>query len=143
MATPTVLFPDGGLVDSVGVALGQTIRTGKTITNSNDPVTLVLLTGESVTIGKVAELMRLITAMRASQVGYILPTEDIVILLADASRLIVCEANFQNQKLTQSCCPTYNQGQLVWLQRGTAAILTTAAERGPLPQAVLGVHQQL
>ena len=125
MATPTVLFPDGGLVDSVGVALGQTIPTGKTITNPNDPVTLVLSTGESVTIGKVAELMRLITAMRNMQVWYIMPTEDIIIMLVDSKALIIAEANFQNQKLMQSCCPTYLQGQIAWLQRGTAAILTT------------------
>ena len=126
MATPTVLFPDGGLVDATGtVPLGQTIPTGKTITNPTDTVTLVLSTGESVTIGKVAELMRLITAMRNMQVWYIMPTEDIIIMLVDSKALIIAEANFQNQKLMQSCCLTYNQGQLAWLQRGTAAILTT------------------
>jgi hypothetical protein len=54
-----------------------------------------------------------------------MPTEDVIILLADACKLIICEANFQNQKLLNTACPAYIQGQLCWMMRGSAALMST------------------
>ena len=120
MASPAVLFPANSLVDAAGTLLSPTVPAGKTIANPTHMVTLVLSTGEQVQVGTVDMCMRLITAMRRQQIWHIQPTEDLIIMLADTEKLIVCEATFQNQKLLNSCTPAYVQGQLVFLQRGTA-----------------------
>ena len=125
MASVTPLFPDGGLVDSGGTALAATVPSTKTITNPTHMVTLVLSTGEQVQIGTVQELHRLITAMRNQQIWYCMPTEDVIIMLADTCKLIICEANYQNQRLLNSATPVYIQGQLAWAMRGSAALLGT------------------
>ena len=125
MATVTPLFPDDGLTDSAGLPLAATVPSGKTVTNPTHMVTLVLSTGEQVQIGTVTELHRLITAMRNQQIWYCMPTEDVIIMLADACKLVVCEANFQNQKLLNTAAPAYVQGQLCWMLRGSAALLST------------------
>jgi hypothetical protein len=52
------------------------------------------------------------------------PSEDVFIARA-GPKLIIGETSFQNQKLLASFCPCYEQGQLGWMQRGTAAILST------------------
>jgi hypothetical protein len=127
MATVTPLFPDGGLTDSQTppVPLDPTVPHGKTLTNPNHMVTLVLSTNEQVQVGTVEELHRLITAMRMQQIWYCMPTEDVIIMLADACKLIICEAKFQNQKLLNTAAPAYVQGQLCWMLRGSAALLST------------------
>ena len=125
MASVTPLFPDGGLVDSLGAALAATVPSTKTITNPTHVVTLVLSTGEQVQVGSVQELHRLITAMRNQQIWYCMPTEDVIIMLADTCKLIICEANYQNQRLLNSATPVYIQGQLAWAMRGSAALLST------------------
>jgi hypothetical protein len=124
MASPTALFPAGSLVDSSGNVLQMTVPGGKTVANPTHMVTLILSTGESVQVGTVDMMMRLITAMRRSQVWHLQPTEDLKIMLADTEKLIICEATFQNQKLLNSCTPAYIQGQLAFLQRGTASVLS-------------------
>jgi hypothetical protein len=124
MASPAVLFPAGSLVDGFGSTLAQTVPGGKTVANPTHMVTLVLSTGESVQVGTVDMMMRLITAMRTQQIWHIQPTEDLIIMLADTEKLIICEATFQNQKLLNSCTPAYIQGQLAFLQRGTASVLS-------------------
>ena len=124
MASPTALFPAGSLIDSSGSTLPQTLPGGKTVANPTHMVTLILSTGESVQVGTVDMMMRLITAMRRAQVWHLQPTEDVIIMLADTEKLIICEATFQNQKLLNSCTPAYIQGQLAFLQRGTASVLS-------------------
>jgi hypothetical protein len=124
MASPAVLLPACSLVDAVGSALSMTVPFGKTIANPTHMVTLVLSTGESVQVGTVEMMMRLITAMRLQQIWHIQPTEDLIIMLADTEKFIICEATFQNQKLLNSCTPAYIQGQLAFLQRGTASVLS-------------------
>jgi hypothetical protein len=124
MASPTALFPAGSLVDSVGNGLMTTVPGGKTVANPTHMVTLILSTGESVQVGTVEMMMRLITAMRIQQIWHIQPTEDLIIMLADTEKLIICEATFPNQKLLNSCTPAYIQGQLAFLQRGTASVLS-------------------
>ena len=124
MASPTALFPAGSLVDGSGTALAMTVPAGKTVANPTHMVTLILSTGESVQVGTVDMMMRLITAMRRAQVWHLQPTEDLIIMLADTEKLIICEATFQNQKLLNSCTPAYIQGQLAFLQRGTASVLS-------------------
>jgi hypothetical protein len=104
--------------------LAQTVPGGKLVANPTHMVTLVLSTGESVQVGTVDMMMRLITAMRLQQIWHIQPTEDLIIMLADTEKLIICEATFQNQKLLNSCTPAYIQGQLAFLQRGTASVLS-------------------
>ena len=64
MATPAALFPDS----SLDPAYAQLIPTGKTITNPTHVVSLVLSTGENVSMGTVATLMRLFTYMAQNQV---------------------------------------------------------------------------
>ncbi len=124
MASPAVLFPAGSLVDGIGITLAQTVPGGKTVANPTHMVTLVLSTGESVQVGTVDMMMRLITAMRMQQIWHMQPTEDLIIMLADTEKLIICEATFQNQKLLNSCTPAYIQGHLAFLQRGTASVLS-------------------
>ena len=124
MASPTALFPAGSLLDSSGSTLPQTLPGSKTVANPTHMVTLILSTGESVQVGTVDMMMRLITAMRRAQVWHLQPTEDLIIMLADTEKLIICEATFQNQKLLNSCTPAYIQGQLAFLQRGTASVLS-------------------
>ena len=124
MASPAVLFPAGSLVDTGGNVLQMTVPAGKSVPNPTHMVTLVLSTGESVQVGTVEMCLRLITAMRNQQIWHIQPTEDIIIMLADTEKLIICEATFQNQKLLNSCTPAYIQGQLAFLQRGTASVLS-------------------
>ena len=124
MASPAVLFPAGSLVDGFGSTLAQTVPGGKTVANPTHMVTLVLSTGESVQVGTVDMMMRLITAMRMQQIWHMQPTEDLIIMLADTEKLIICEATFQNQKLLNSCTPAYIQGQLAFLQRGTASVMS-------------------
>ena len=124
MASPTALFPAGSLIDSGGNVLSTTVPFGKTIANPTHMVTLILSTGESVQVGTVEMMMRLITAMRRQQIWHIQPTEDLIIMLADTEKLIICEATFQNQLLLNSCTPAYIQGQLAFLQRGTASVMS-------------------
>ncbi len=124
MASPTALFPAGSLIDSSGSTLPQTLPGGKTVANPTHMVTLVLSTGESVQVGTVEMMMRLYTAMRLQPIWHIQPMEDLIIMLADTEKLIICEATFQNQKLLNSCTPAYIQGQLAFLQRGTASVLS-------------------
>ena len=124
MASPAVLFPAGSLVDSSGSALSMTVPAGKVVSNPTHMVTLVLSTGESVQVGTVEQCLRFIKAMRRSQIWHLQPTEDLIIMLADTEKLIICEATFQNQKLLNSCTPAYIQGQLAFLQRGTASVLS-------------------
>ena len=124
MASPAVLFPAGSLIDTGGNVLQMTVPAGKSVPNPTHMVTLVLSTGESVQVGTVEMCLRLITAMRLQQIWHIQPTEDLIIMLADTEKLIICEATFQNQKLLNSCTPAYIQGQLAFLQRGTASVLT-------------------
>jgi len=125
MASVTTLFPDNGLTDAAGAVLPHTLPQGKTLTNPTHVVTLVLSTAEQVQVGTVSELHRLITAMRRQQIYYCMPTEDVIIMLAGACKLIICEANFQNQKLLNTASPAYIQGQLCWMMRGSAALLST------------------
>jgi hypothetical protein len=125
MATLSALFPDGGLTDSSGTALAPTVPSGKTLTNPTHMVTLVLSTGEQVQIGSVEELHRLITAMRNQQIWYCMPTEDVIIMLADACKLVIGESTYQLQRLLNTAAPAYVQGQLCWMMRGSAALLST------------------
>ena len=62
--------------------------------------------------------------MAQNQVWHMFPTEDVIVIRA-GPKLVICEANFANQKLLAGFCPCYEQGQLGWMQRGTAAILGT------------------
>ena len=97
MATPAALFPDG----SLDPAYAQLVPTGKTITNPTHVVSLVLSTGETVTIGTVATLMRLFTYMARNQIWHMFPTEDMWIARA-GPKLIIGEASFIGQKLASN-----------------------------------------
>ena len=119
MSTPQALFPDTSLD-----LYPQLTPSGKTITNSSHVVSLVLSTGETVVIGSVGTLMRLFSYMAQNQIWHMFPTEDLWIARA-GPKLIIGESSFQNQKLLASFCPCYEQGQLGWMQRGTAAIVGT------------------
>jgi hypothetical protein len=120
MSVSQAIFPDGSLD-----AYAQLIPSGKTVTNPTHVAQLTLSTGEQVTIGSVATLMRLFTYMSQNQIWHLMPTEDIIIMNAGNAKLVICEANFQNQRILAGFCPCYQQGQLGWMQRGTAAILST------------------
>jgi hypothetical protein len=120
MSVPQALFPDGSLD-----AYAQLIPSGKTVANPSHVVQLTLSTGETVVIGTVATLMRLFTYMAQNQIWHLMPTEDIIIAAAGCCKLCIMEANFQNQRILAGFCPVYQQGQLGWMQRGTAAILST------------------
>jgi len=120
MAASQALFPDGSLD-----AYAQLIPSGKKVTNPTHVVQLTLSTGETVVIGTVATLMRLFTYMSQNQIWHLMPTEDIIIMNAGNVKLVICEANFACQRILAGFCPVYLQGQLGWMQRGTAAILST------------------
>ena len=120
MSVPQALFPDGSLD-----GYAQLIPSGKTVTNPTHVVQLTLSTGETVVIGSVATLMRLFTYMSQNQLWHLMPTEDIIIMNAGNAKLVICEANYACQRILAGFCPCYQQGQLGWMQRGTAAILST------------------
>ena len=119
MSSPQAIFPTGSLD-----AYAELVPAGKTVANPSHSVSLILSTGETVVIGTVATLMRLFTYMAQNQIWHMFPREDVFIARA-GPKLIIGETNFLNQKLLASFCPCYEQGQLGWMQRGTAAILST------------------
>ena len=119
MSIPLTLFPDGSLN-----GYDQLVPTGKTITNPTHMVTLTLSTGESVNIGTVQTLMRLFDYMGKNQIWHFFPTEDVICVRAGPKQIWM-EAGLAQQKLLAGFCPCYERGQLGWMQRGTAAILST------------------
>ena len=118
MTTP--LFTDGQL----GAYLA-TLPDGLTIAQVTNPTHLVRLTlsaGEVVTFGTVLNMLKLITKMRSMGQYIISPQEDVFVALAGATKLIIGEMTFQNQKLLNAGCFVYSQGKLEVHMRSGACI---------------------
>jgi hypothetical protein len=62
--------------------------------------------------------------MRRDSQHTIFPQEDVGIALAGASKLIVYELTFQNQRLFNSGLPVYSQGQLEFHMRSGSCVET-------------------
>ena len=108
MAVPQPLFTDAQLT-----GVPQTLPDGIYVAaNPSHMVRLTLSTGETVTFGTVANMMRLITKMRREGQHIVCPQEDVFVALAGATKLIIGEQTFQNQKLLNSGCFCYSQGKL-------------------------------
>ena len=118
MAAPQPLFTDAQLG-----AYAQTLPVGVLAApNPTHLVRLTLTTGEVVTFGTVSNMLRLITKMRGAGQYIVCPQEDVFVALAGATKLIIGEQTFQNQKLLNSGCFCYSQGKLEVHMRSGACV---------------------
>ena len=105
-------------VDAHFTGLPATLPNG--ITNAVNPthvVRLTLSTGDVVVFGTVLNMLKLITKMRRNGQWQLFPQEDVGIALVGATKLILYELTFQNQRLFNAGVPTYVNGRLEFLMR--------------------------
>ena len=85
--------------------------------NPTHVVRLTLSTGDTVVVGTVLNLCKLVTTMRRNRQHAIFPQEDVGIALAGATKLIIYELSFQNQRLFNAGQAVYSQGRLEFNMR--------------------------
>ncbi len=94
--------------------------------HANDPVTLQLSDGTSVTVfDKLSTALRLARFMRQSGQWQIAASEDITIVSANGGiKLLVLENTLQNQKLLTSFVPVYTGDQLLFVHRSMSSVVS-------------------
>lgn len=108
--------------------------------NPTHVVRLTLSTGDTIVFGTVATMMQLITVMRRRGVHTLNPTEDTFVALAGATKLVIGEMTFQNQRVQVNGSFQYCQGKLEVLMRQGGCTetldeaLLCAGHYRPLPQ---------
>jgi hypothetical protein len=118
MAVPQPLFTDALLA-----AVPMTLPVGVAAPlNPTHMVRLTLSTGDVVSFGTVQNLMRLVTRMVRDGQHTVCPQEDVFVALAGASKLVIGEQTFQNQKLQNAGSFVYTQGRLMVKMRGGACV---------------------
>ena len=118
MAVPLPLFSEAQFAD-----VPATLPVGiDAPVNPTHMVRLLLTTGEIVTFGSVLTMMKLVTRMRRDGVHTLCPTDDTFLALAGASKLVIGEQTFQNQKLQHAGSFAYSQGRLQVMMRSGACV---------------------
>lgn len=135
MATPAAIF-----TDAMFTGIPQTLPVGVNAPlNPTHVVRLAMSTGDTIILGTVDTLMRLVTAMRRRGTYMLNPTEDTFVALAGATKLVYGEMNFTNQKLLINGTFQYSQGRLEVLMRQGGCVetldeaLLCAGHYRPLP----------
>jgi hypothetical protein len=95
-------------------------------THANDPVTLQLSDGTSVTVfNQMTTALRLAAFMRHSAQWQVAASEDITIVSANGGlKLLILENTLQNQKLISSFVPVYTGDQLLFVHRSMSSVLS-------------------
>ena len=94
--------------------------------HANDPVTLQLSDGTSITVfDKLTTALRLAAFMRHSSQWQVAASEDITIVSANGGlKLLILENTLQNQKLLTSFVPVYTGDQLLFVHRSMSSVLS-------------------
>jgi len=92
----------------------------------NDPVTLQLSDGTSVTVyDKLTTALRLAAFMRQSSQWQVAASEDVTIVSANGGlKTLIMENTLQNQKLLTSFVPVYTGDQLLFVHRSMSSVLS-------------------